>query len=823
MASLMAKDISFKNDIRPILSDKCFQCHGPDAGSRKADLRFDLRESAITDLGGYAAIVPGSPDKSALMHRIESKDADEVMPPTEIHKPVKPRELTLLRQWINEGAEYEEHWAYTPIQRPVVPPETFGWAQNAIDAFIARKLRMEGLEPSPLASPEAILRRLSLDLTGLPPTPDFVGRHAGNIDQGLGVETAIRQLLASPKYGEHMAWAWLDAARYADSDGYESDPLRSMWPWRDWVVEAFNRNLPFDQFITEQLAGDLLPNPTLRQKLATGFNRNHRLNNEGGILPEEWIVEYVCDRAETAATVFMGLTWSCARCHDHKFDPITQRDYFQLFSFFNNLDEKGSVRGNNAPPAMDVPALEHFEEYSQLTEKITPLRTRLDALAKSPDFKAAHAAWLKEVATSPEVRKKIPGAAGTTDYKKWSATHKSAAREHYLVSIHAPAELRSAYLPLDRRISALRRSGSRVMVMEETAEPKQAFILARGAYDQPTDPVEAETPSFLPPMDPSLPRNRLGLAAWLTSPEHPLTSRVIVNREWERFFGMGLVKTQEDFGSQGEPPSHPELLDYLAAWFIDSGWDLKALHHLMVSSATYQQSAATSESLLAVDPENRLLARGPRYRLPAAVLRDQALAASGLLVDEPGGPPVKPYQPDGLWQEIIKGRVKYEPDSGKKLYRRSLYTLWRRAVKPPLMELLDSNLRDTCAVSTKRTNTPLQALLLLNDTTFVEAARELAVRMIRSTGRDREGKATERLAHGMHFVLGRDPTNEELTLLQEELNLQRSHFASHPEDARALVAVGEHAPPDDLAHIELAAYTAVARILLNLDESLSKG
>ncbi len=805
--------VSFSNDIRPILSNNCFQCHGPDGKSLEADLRFDVRESVID----AEAIVPGDPDKSPMIQHILSDDPDERMPPLKTRKKITPGELKLLRQWITEGAVYESHWSFLPISKPAVPTEKAGGAGNEIDAFIRARLKQEGLKPTEVAKPHALLRRLALDLTGLPPTSEQLARLAKD-PAAFDVETIAKELLASPRYGEHMATPWLDAARYADSDGYESDPIRSMWPWRDWVVEAFNRNMPYDQFITEQLAGDLLPNSTLRQKLATGFNRNHRLNNEGGILPEEWLVEYICDRAETTATIFMGLTWGCARCHEHKFDPITQREYYQLYAFFNSIPEKGVGRGTNAPPSIEVPAVAHIEEYQTLLEKRVPAQAQMDALAKTPKFKKSYAAWLKGIGTDAKARKGLPGVLGKTDYKKWDASHKKQAREYFLTKVHASQDVRRELAALDKRIAELRRTGTRVMIMEEMAKARPSYVLKRGAYDQPLDEVTAITPAFLPPMDSSLPKNRLGLARWLTSPNHPLTARVAVNRIWEQFFATGLVKTQEDFGSQGAAPSHPKLLDYLAARFIESGWDVKALQLLIVNSATYQQSSVTTKSLLAIDPENRLLARGPRYRLSAAVIRDQALAASGLLVEQVGGKPVKPYQPDGLWREIIKGRVKYVPDTGDKLYRRSLYTLWRRAVKPPLMELLDSNLRDTCSVSTQRTNTPLQALLLLNDITFVEAARALATRMIKEGG-DSEA---ERLRFGLRAVTGRNANDNELSLLSAELATQRSYFQDHPEAAAKLISTGKSKLDETLDPIELAAFTAVARVLLNLDETISK-
>lgn len=810
-AGTAAGAVDFNRDVRPILSDKCYHCHGPDAQAREAGLRLDRRETALH------VIVPGQPEASLLHQRIVAVDRDERMPPREAPKQLTEREIDTLRRWIEEGAEFAVHWSFQPITRPQPPRvENSDWPRNAIDYFILARLEKEGLQPSPEADPRTLLRRLTLDLTGLPPEPS----DCEEFEEEPNLEAAAAKLMRSPAYGEHMAWRWLDAARYADSDGYESDPLRNMWPWRDWVVEAFNRHMPYDQFIIEQLAGDQLENPTLRQVLATGFNRNHRLNNEGGVDPAEWLVEYVCDRAETTATVFMGLTWQCARCHDHKYDPITTRQYYELFDFFHQLPEIGNGRGaSNAPPMIEVPALPHLEEFSELQTRLEPMRRELDGYSNSSEFAAAWEAWLASVARDQTLWEKLPGDLAKRAVDQWDAKLKSQAQKHYLRNIYPPAaELSAQMRPLEKREAQLKATGAKVMVMRDRPERRKSCILKRGAFDQPGEEVTAGTPSFLPPMKKSLPRNRMGLAKWLVDPEHPLTARVAVNRTWERFFGTGLVKTPEDFGSQGELPSHPQLLDYLAGRLIDSGWNLQELQMLIVTSATWRQSSVVTPELLSADAENRLLARGPRYRLPAAVIRDQALAASGLLVQQLGGRPVRPYQPAGLWKEIIKGRVVYKRDSGDSLYRRSLYTLWRRAVKPPLMSLLDANGRDTCAVNLKRTNTPLQALLLLNDETFVEQARGLASRML---SRERADDV-QRIQRGMRLLLGRKASAPEMEILTHELETQRRYFQSHPDAVDALLAVGESSPNASLDRVELAAMTSVARVLLNLDETLSR-
>ena len=803
--------VDFNRDVRPILSDKCFQCHGPDSETRAADLRLDRADDALS------VIEPGDPQASELFSRAISEDPELRMPPVGHSKSLAKAEIAILKDWIDQGARYSGHWSFQPISKPEVPEvEDQSWTQNAIDFFVLHRLQREGLSPSQKADSATLLRRLSLDLVGLPPTP----QQAKSFIESPDISAAIDRLMNSPRYGEHMAWRWLDAARYADSDGYESDPLRNMWPWRDWVVEAFNRHLPYDQFIIEQLAGDQLEQPSLRQRLATGFNRNHRLNNEGGVDPAEWLVEYVCDRAETTATVFMGLTWQCSRCHDHKFDPITMKDYYQLFDFFHQLPEIGNGRGaNNAPPMIEVSALSKLDQYAAARSALQPLVSQLEAMSKTDEFASRYDQWIKSLKEDSEQRKRLPANLGKKEVKHWDTKLKDQARAYFLNNAYEPAtELRRAMRPLEQRVTKLRATGAKVMVMQDRADRRDSFILSRGAFDQPTDPVRASTPSFLPPMKDSLPRNRLGLAKWLVDPDHPLTARVAVNRTWERFFGVGLVKTAEDFGSQGEPPSHPQLLDYLAVWLIESGWDLQALQKLILTSATYQQSSRVTAERLEKDPENRWLSRGPRYRLPAAVIRDNALAASGLLVENMGGPPVKPYQPEGLWKEIIKGRVVYRRDRGDKLYRRSLYTLWRRAVKPPLMSLLDANGRDTCAVNLKRTNTPLQALLLLNDETFVELARGLATRMLHR----RDESDEQMIQHGMMLVLGRAATDGEVEVLRNELDQQRLYFQSNASAADQFLTIGDSQPDESLDQNELAAVTNIARVLLNLDETLTK-
>ena len=798
-----AAEVDFNLEIRLILSNKCFHCHGFDSKKRKAKLRLDTFEGATRDLGGYAAIVPGKPEQSELMKRVEHHNPEERMPPQKSGRTLQPAEIAKLRQWIGEGAAYRKHWAWVaPTPRPVPA----GHEENPIDGFVLQRLKTAGLKPSSPATREALIRRVTLDLTGLPPTPKEADAFvADSRPDDQAFEAVVDRLLASPRFGEHVAYRWLDAARYADSDGYESDPLRTMWPWRDWVIAAFNDNMPYDQFITEQLAGDLLPNASMRQRIASGYNRNNRLNNEGGILAEEWLIENVADRAETVATTFMGLTWGCARCHDHKYDPISQRDYYRMFSYFYNCEENGIGSGaSSAGGMLSVPPFEDLEEYESLG-------TELESIPKKFE------AWMVKVVDAN--RANLPKELKKKDYGKWNDADKALARRHFPPKDNAEGvALSKRSVAIKKRRATLLKAGAKMMVMKELSKPRQAHVLLRGAFDKPGEKVDTGAPGWIHPENAGLPKNRVGLAAWLTDPKHPLTARVAVNGFWERYFGTGLVKTMEDFGSQGEAPSHPKLLDYLALAFIDSGWDVKRFQKRIVMSATYRQSAATNEQLVGRDPENRLLARGPRFRLPAQVIRDQALAASGLLVETIGGRPVKPYQPPGLWKEVIKGGPTYKADVGDRLYRRSLYTFWRRAVKPPLMVMFDANERDTCKVGQRRTNTPMQALSLLNSTTFVEASRHLGERMITQGG----AKPGDRISHGVKLLFGRPATTVEIDLLGKELLFFEKTYADDPKAAAALLAIGGSKPNPKLQPPELAAYTLVARVLLNLDEAVTK-
>ncbi|MEQ9411408.1 MAG: PSD1 and planctomycete cytochrome C domain-containing protein [Fuerstiella sp.] len=713
-----AEGVSFSRDVLPILADRCFHCHGPDAAHREADLRLDQQTSAFADRGDYSIIVPGKPDASELLVRITSDNPDVKMPPPDSHrKQLTGQEIQVLRRWIMEGAEWGRHWSFEKPIRPPVP----GGAKHPIDAFVRQRLQQADLPWSPEASKRTLIRRVSLDLTGLPPTAAEV-RDFLNDESPDAWDQLVDRLLASPGYGERMAWPWLDAARYADTGGFQGDPDRTMWPWRDWVVEALNGNMPFDQFTLEQLAGDLLPDATAKQQLATGFNRNHMHNSEGGRIAEETRVENVFDRVETTGTVWLGLTLQCARCHDHKFDPTSNRDYFAFYDFFNQTSEEGRTdRSTAVPPALDY--------------------------------------------TTP-----VAGAV-------------------------------------------------KVMVMDTREQPRDTYILVKGIYNDVTDRrVTADVPGMLPPLPPKPDRERytrLDLARWIVSPQNPLTARVTVNRYWQTFFGQGLVNTPSDFGLQGARPTHPELLDWLAVEFVESGWNVKHIHRLIVTSDTYRQSSRVTPEMLSADPTNRLLSRAPRHRMPSWMLRDQALAVSGLLSDRLGGPPVRPYQPDGIWAEATFGKKKYQQDTGELLYRRSLYTFWRRIVGPTMF--FDAAKRQTCEVQPNLTNTPLHALTTLNDVTYVEAARVLAERVLQQ-----HADSESRIAAAFETLTARRPEPEEMKLLQQRLDTLTAEFRSNPDQATELLQIGQSPRDKSLTLSEHAAFTALCNLLLNLDEVLVK-
>lgn len=809
-----APPVQFGRQILPILSDHCFQCHGPDGKQRQADLRLDDEANAKQVRDGHAAIVPGKSAESELHRRITSADVDERMPPADFQRPLKPEQVELLKRWIDQGAAWGGHWAFERLTRPAMPQVAAAdRVQNPIDAFVFGRLAREGLSPSPEAPRTTLIRRLSLDLHGLPPTPEETDAFVSDTAPDA-YERLVDRLLASPTFGERMAWDWLDAARYSDSNGYQGDGERTMYPWRDWAVQAFNRNLPFDQFAVWQLAGDLLPQPTQEQTLATGFCRNHMINGEGGRIPEENRIDYVMDMTETVGTVWLGLTLNCCRCHDHKFDPITQRDYYSLFAFFNQTPVDGGGGNPQTPPVIEMPTEEQLARRPQLAAAVESATNELDAfeLTFFPRGEGQTAEQSEKAAGLPDDIKailKLPARQRNRAQleqleKQWQ---KDAA--DYL------AQIQKQRAAIDAR-DALNRSIARVMVMADMPQPRQTFILEKGLYDKPRDAVEAAVPVKMPPLPVGAPVNRLGLAQWLVSPEHPLTARVTVNRICQQFFGIGLVKTPEDFGVQGELPVHAELLDWLAAEFVESGWDVKRLCRLIVTSAVYRQSSAVTPALAERDPANRLLARGPRFRMPSWMVRDQALAASGLLVGRIGGPPVNPYQPGDLWADITFDRKHFQQDHGEALYRRSLYTFWRRIVAPSLF--FDSASRQICTVKHLRTNSPLHALTTLNDVTYIEAARALAERVLLTTPAD----ANERISSIFRYVLARRPTAEELVVLSASIERLKHEFAVDPAAAAKLLSVGESKRNESLDPIEHAAYTALASAVLNLDEALNK-
>jgi len=757
--------VDFNRDIRPILSETCFTCHGPAASTRKADLRLDTEEGIFADLGGYRAVTPRSLDKSELWQRVTAAEAPLRMPPPSSGRQLNARQIELLRRWIEQGARWEKHWAFVPARVTAMPRvKKADWPRNPIDYPILERLEREMLSPSPEASRESLLRRVTLDLTGLPPTlaeiDDFLADRTPN-----AYERVVDRLLASPRYGERMVLEWLDAARYSDTNGYQTDGTRAMWPWRDWVIKAFNDNMPFDQFTIEQLAGDMLPGATVSQKIATGFNRNHMLNGEGGRIAEESRVDYVVDRVDTAATIWLGMTAACARCHDHKYDPISQKEYYQLYAYFNSVAESGAVdrKSSTAAPIIELPTEEQTRALAAQRKVVADLEAQLKPLAEKADERK----------------------------------------------------------PLQQQLDAAKKELTRIdntvlvtMIMEERKEPRDSFVLLRGIYNKYGDKVSPAVPACFPPLPKGAPNNRLGFAKWLVDRSNPLTARVIVNRYWQMFFGVGLVKTGEDFGAQGEPPTHAALLDWLAVEFMRT-WDVKAMHRLIVTSATYRQSSHVTPTLLEKDPDNRLLSRGPRGRLSAFALRDQALALSGLLTERAGGPPAKPYQPPGLWEDFSFGKISYKQDKGAELYRRSLYTFWRRSIGPPNM--FDASPRHVCTVRQPSTNTPLHSLILLNDVTYAEAARVWAEKIMQQAKTPQD-----RLRLALRQATGREPSEPEVYVLTQGLNRVQHQYAKDETAALKLVQTGEYPRSPELNVVEHASYTAVLNMVLNLDEVLTK-
>ncbi len=734
--------VDFNFHVKPILSDRCFKCHGPDPNTREAGLRLDTEEgafAALGDTGERHAIIPKDTANSTILSRIYTQDPDDIMPPPESNLTLTEREKTIIRRWIEQGAEWKEHWSFIPPEKPEVPEiEDEDRASNEIDHFILARLEQEGLSPAPAAEAEKLLRRVSFDLTGLPPSIEEIEAFRNDHSEEAYAKIVDR-LLSTDAYAEKMASHWMDIARYADTHGYQDDLERTMWPWRDWVIHAFRKNMPYDSFIVWQLAGDLLPNPTREQVIATAFNRNHKITQEGGVIPEEYRVEYVSDRTTTFGTAFLGLTLECAKCHDHKYDPVTQKDFYSLYAFFNNVPEVGLIEPYGAIP----------EPYIELTRE--------------------------------EIEETL----------------------HFIRNLDTVDRI-----PL--------------MVMEEMKTPRQAYILKRGAYDKQGEPVSPDTPEELPGFDESYPKNRLGLAKWLFDEKHPLTARVAVNRLWQQCFGQGIVSTSEDFGNQGALPSHPELLDWLAIKLMEENWDIRKMLKYIVLSSTYRQSTKVTAELLERDPENRLLARAPRLRLKAEMIRDHALAISGLLNPEIGGPSVKPYQPPGLWAETTGGgggsTAKYVEDEGNKRYRRSLYTFWKRTVPPPNMMTFDAASRDLCTVRRQSTSTPLQALTLMNDPQIVEASRVLASRAC-----EEKEVVNDRIRMMFQAATSRAPSEDELARLLAYYAEEKARFQENEGLAEALLSTGPYPQLFTENQPDVAALTVVANAIFNLDETISRG
>jgi len=820
------REIRFSQDILPILSDKCFQCHGPDAQARKGDLRLDQESAAKGQASsGLAIIDPGKSNTSELLVRIHSQDVDEVMPPPELGRPLSQEEKERLETWIQEGAAWGRHWSLEPIEASVPPNQDL----HPVDAFVELKLAEKGLKPQPEASRSTLIRRLALDLTGLPPTPSEMDAMLKD-DASSWWEKAIDRFLASPAYGERMAWEWLDAARYADSNGYQGDRERTMWPWRDWVVRAFNRNMPWDQFTQWQLAGDLLPQSSEESILATGFCRNHMINGEGGRIAEENRVDYVMDMTETMGTVWLGATLNCARCHDHKFDPITQKEYYQFFDFFNQTPVSGGGGDPQTPPVLAIAsesqtmaiqrgeaAQDHAQAQVDQAWKtfgaLAPIWERrqseilpgeLESLAQDREEERKELEALQEALQQPAqerddaAKKRIRKRAGQT----------------YLPLQEAQKELTAATEALNR----LKAGIPKVMVMQERKERRNSYRLERGLYNQPRETLIAGVPASLPALEPQedQPLNRLDLARWLTHRNHPLTARVTVNRLWQQLFGIGLVKTSEDFGIQGEIPEHMALLDWLSAQFMDSGWNLKELLKTILTSEAYRRSSDTTPQLQESDPENRFMARGARYRLPSWMIRDQALSVAGLLDPRQGGPPVNGYQPEGVWEEATFGNKKYTMDDPSKRYRRSLYTFWRRIIAPTMF--FDTASRQTCTVSIKRTNSPLHALATLNDVTYIEASRALASRAMEQA----EEAPDQKLEWIYRRVLGRSPTVDEQAIWKESYQRAFRHFSDQPDARDAWLKQGSHGVRDSVDRKALSAWATVCLGILNLDETLNR-
>jgi Protein of unknown function (DUF1553)/Protein of unknown function (DUF1549)/Planctomycete cytochrome C len=798
--------VDYLRDVRPILARNCFQCHGADDAARQAGLRLDDAEHATIELeSGQRAIVPNEPDASELLARVTATDASLAMPPEEIGRRLTAAEIDTLRQWIAAGAPYAKHWAYVAPSRPARPSVTDAtWPASEIDYFVLARLEKEGVAPAEPAARAGLLRRVTLDLTGLPPTPEDVAAFE-NDTRTDAYELAVDRLLASPAYGERWAAVWLDLARYADSQGYAPDGPRTIWRWRDWVIEALNANMPYDRFTIEQLAGDLLPGATVPQIVASGFNRNTQLNTEGGVNLEEFRHAAVVDRVNTTFAVWMGTTLACAQCHNHKYDPFSQREYYQVFSIFNNTDDF-----NTDEPTMEVAVVGSDAEFAAAKAELAVAQAAWDGATKARDEQQA--VWEKSVAldTLPkEIAEILAVAADKRDQPqkdKLAAHHRA---------------LSEQWKSVDQRLQEARgRHGAvstTVPIMRE-GTPRASFVYLRGEFLSPGDPVAPGTPAALHPTPPEVKLDRLGLARWIMAAENPLTARVAVNRFWQELFGIGLVETAEEFGMQGDPPSHPELLDWLAVEYRERGWDTKHLLKLLVTSSTYRQSSKVSPELVARDPYNRLLARGPRVRLSAEMVRDQALAVSGLLSKKMYGPPVQPVQPSFGLAAAFGSSTDWQTSEGEDRHRRAIYTRWRRNLPYPSLVAFDAPERNVCSLRRMRTNTPLQALVTLNDPVFVECSQALARRILVEGGESNSDRAARALA----LAVGRAATPQEIERLVALYQHAYDSLAADPTKATAL-ATNPLGPLHEGANqAEAAAWTVVANVVLNLDETLTK-
>lgn len=993
-----SEKIDFNRDVRPILSNNCFVCHGKDKGSREAELRLDNFESAISELpSGSHAFVPGNLGESEAYQRMISTDEYEIMPPSDSEKKLTEKEIAILKQWIEEGAEYQDHWAFAAASSPAIPSvKQKNWMKNPMDAFVLAKLEKQNLSPQQEASRETLLRRVTLDLTGLPPA--LVEMEAFKTDlSSTAYEKVVNRLLASPRYGEHQARFWLDLARYGDTHGLHGDFYREIWPYRDWVIRAFNTNMPYDKFTIDQLAGDLVPNGTEDQKVATGFLRCHVTTDEDGIIKEEVYVRYIIDRVETVSTAYLGLTTGCAVCHDHKFDPISQKEFYQLFAFFNNGTDK-AMDGNvkDPPPVLMQPNSEQKIQRHNYEQGIEELQAKIKSFADPNNYKdpfqdrefnleeqeivwvddmlpqhhspkkdaiygwnfvsaSSHQIYSGKKSTFLKSRKvsqnlfqgakkglhvgegdrfffyvyldpadppkqimlkvnngswdhrafwgqdlikhgkintsarmrigKLPntgewvrleadskqlgiktgdiiqgiafsqvGGAAYYDsagvvtrfpqdgselesFKVWDALQKAYSnstlskdlqqrQNDFLQNVYTGPDnivpaLQKQQQEVEDKLESLKEAIPTTLVMQERNDIRPAYLLKSGQYDQRGEEVVRAVPAMLPQLPQGSKADRYAFAKWLLDPQHPLTARVTVNRIWQQYFGIGIVKTSEDFGIQGELPSHPKLLDYLATEFIATGWDVKALHKTIVMSATYRQDSKAPPNLVQEDPENRLLARGPRFRLDAEVIRDSALAMSGLLHQQVGGPPVKPYQPAGVWKAVstpTSNTAVFKQDHGAALYRRSVYTFWKRTAPPPSLQAFDAPTRETCSARRSRTNTPIAALVLMNDTQYVEAARKMAERILKADADDDVLK----IHYAFQLATTRVPTTSEIQIVQDMLKYLREKYVSKPLAAKQLIETGESTSDDSLDLTERASWTVICNLMMNLSETITK-